>query len=50
MMAAGWTAKMTQVLISSLGQANVQSQLNSVVQNQTIHKQVAKELAEVGYG
>ena len=43
-----WTLEETKALIAVWGQANVQSQLDSVVRNRTIYQHIAKELADLG--
>ena len=43
-----WTLEETKALIAVWGQANVQSQLDSVVRNRTIYQRIAKELADLG--
>ena len=47
-MASGWTAEMTRALVSVLGQANVQSELDGVVRNRTIFERISRELKEMG--
>ena len=47
-MAGGWTAEMTRALVSVWGQANVQSELDRVVQNRTIFERISTELREMG--
>ena len=43
-----WTLEETKALIVVWGQANVESQLDSVVRNRTIYQRIAKELADLG--
>ena len=48
-MTAGWTTEGTGALVSVLGQANVESELDGVARNNTVFKKIAKEIAELGF-
>ena len=49
MAGAGWNVDETRELISVLGQANVQSQLDGVMRNHVIFERIARDMEELGY-
>ena len=48
-MAAGWSNEETRALVSVWGQANVQSELDSVARNRVVFQRIAGLLEELGY-
>ena len=48
-MAAGWSTKETRTFLGIWGVADVQAQLDGIVQNQAIYEKIAAEMHNAGY-
>ena len=48
-MAAGWSTEETRALVSTWGEANVQSQLDGVVRNKLVNQKIAMEMEKLGF-
>ena len=48
-MAAGWSTEETRTFLGIWGAADVQTQLDGIVRNQTIYGKIAAEMCDAGY-